>query len=194
MCLWNTDAPGGNKVKIWQKSYILTPPDPQGQMMSEKIRKIIAMHSVCCCSLPVWRRSFLKKGTPVTFFCLALDPPLDGSGRKTTTLVSDHEYFTPTKFHKNPSSCSGEEVENVKVYGRTDDDGPCAMTTAHLSLWLRWAKKCTSILIFILKWQITPLNVEKIHVDFSVTRPLAFKYMYLPPFSYASLQSKALGV
>ena len=20
MCLWNTDAPGGNKVKIWQKS------------------------------------------------------------------------------------------------------------------------------------------------------------------------------
>ena len=24
---------------------------------------IIAMHSVCCCSLPVWRRSSLKKGT-----------------------------------------------------------------------------------------------------------------------------------
>ena len=20
MCLWNTDAPGGNQVKIWQKS------------------------------------------------------------------------------------------------------------------------------------------------------------------------------
>ena len=25
--------------------------------------KIIAMHSICCYSLPVWRRSFLKKGT-----------------------------------------------------------------------------------------------------------------------------------
>ena len=30
-----------------------------------------------------------------------------------------------TKFHQNPSSGSGEEVENVKVYGRRtpDDDG-----------------------------------------------------------------------
>ena len=81
----------------------------------------IAMHSVCCFSLPVWRRRFLKKGTPVTYFCPALDPPLGGSGRKTTTLVRDYEYFIPTKFHQNPSSSSGEEVENVKVYRRTDD-------------------------------------------------------------------------
>ena len=29
---------------------------------------IIAMHSVCCCSLPVWRRRFLKKGTPHDLF------------------------------------------------------------------------------------------------------------------------------
>ena len=40
-----------------------------------------------------WRR-----GPPVTYFCPALDPPLDGSGRKTTTLVRDHEHFIPTKF------------------------------------------------------------------------------------------------
>ena len=52
-------------------------------------------------------------------FCPALDPPLGGSGRKTKTLVWDHEYFIPTKFYQNPSSGSGEEVENVKVYGRT---------------------------------------------------------------------------
>ena len=26
------------------------------------------MHLVCCCSLPVWRRSFLKKGTPRYLF------------------------------------------------------------------------------------------------------------------------------
>ena len=76
----------------------------------------------------------------MTYFCPALDPPLGGSGRKTTTLVRDHEYFMYTKFHQNPSSGSGEEVENVKVYGRrrrTDDDGRCAMTIAHLSLRLR---------------------------------------------------------
>ena len=82
----------------------------------------------------------------MTYFCPTLDPPLGGSVRKTTTLVRDHEYFIPTKFHQNPSSGSGEEVENVKVYGRTTDgqtddgrtdDGRCAMTIAHLSLWLR---------------------------------------------------------
>ena len=68
--------------------------------------QIIAIHLVCRCSLPVSRRSFLKKGTPVTYFGPALDPPLGGSGRKTTTLVRDHEYFIPTKFHQNPSSGS----------------------------------------------------------------------------------------
>ena len=59
----------------------------------------------------------------MTYFGPALDPPLGGSGRKTTTLVRDHEYFIPTKFHQNPSSGSGEEVENVKSLRRTTDDG-----------------------------------------------------------------------
>ena len=113
------------------------------------------MHSVCPCSLPVWRRSFLKNGTLMTYFGPALDPPLCGSGRKTTRLVRDHEYFIPTKFHQNPSSSSGEEVENVKslqrttttddVDGRTDD-GWCAMTIAHSSLRLRWAKNGRSVI------------------------------------------------
>ena len=59
----------------------------------------------------------------MTYFCPALDPPLDGSGRNTTTLVRDLEYFIHTKFHQNPSSGSGEEVENVNCLtddGRTD--------------------------------------------------------------------------
>ena len=56
----------------------------------------------------------------MTYFGPALDPSLGGSGRKTTTLVRDHEYFIPTKFHQNPSSGSGEEVENVKSLRRTD--------------------------------------------------------------------------
>ena len=76
----------------------------------------------------------------MTYFGPAMDQPLGGSGRKTTTLVRDHEYFIPTKFHQNPSSGSGEEVENVKSLRRTDDgrrrtdDGRCAMTIAHSSL------------------------------------------------------------
>ena len=63
----------------------------------------------------------------MTYFCPALDPPLGGSARKTTTLVRDLEYFINTKFHQNPSSGSGEEVENVnsltdgRTDGRTDD-------------------------------------------------------------------------
>ena len=38
MSLWNTDASGGNKVKLWQKSlsYILTSSHPQGHVMSVK--------------------------------------------------------------------------------------------------------------------------------------------------------------
>ena len=56
--------------------------------------------------------------------------------------------WVPTKFHQNPSSGSGKEVENVKslrtVDGRTDD-GRCAMTIAHSSLRLRWAKNKSRI-------------------------------------------------
>ena len=60
--------------------------EPKVTILHSTCFLIIAMHSVCCCSLPVWRRSSLKKGTPVTYFCPALDPPPDGSGRKTTNL------------------------------------------------------------------------------------------------------------
>ena len=79
----------------------------------------------------------------MTYFCPALDPPLDGSGRKTTTLVSDLEYFIHTKFHQNSSSGSGEEVENTNSLtddGRTDDGrtyaGQRVITIGQWSLWL----------------------------------------------------------
>ena len=54
----------------------------------------------------------------MTYFGYTLNPTLDGSDRKTTTLVRDIEYFIHTKFHQNLSRGSGE-LENVKVYGRT---------------------------------------------------------------------------
>ena len=63
---------------------------------------------------------FVEEGDPCDLFWPALDPPLGGSGRKTTTLVRDHKYFIPTKFHQNPSRGSREEVENVKSLRRTE--------------------------------------------------------------------------
>ena len=90
----------------------------------------------------------------MTYFCPALDPPLDGSGRKTTTLVRDLEYFIHTKFHQNPSSGSGEEVENVKSLTddgrqtdgrRTTDAGQRVITIGHWSLWLLCPKKNCSL-------------------------------------------------
>ena len=77
----------------------------------------------------------------MTYFCPALDPLQGGTGRKTTTLVRDHEYFIPTKFHQNPSSGSGEEVENVEsLRTTTTDDGRCAMTIAHSESLEPWAQ------------------------------------------------------
>ena len=84
----------------------------------------------------------------MTYFGPALDPPLGGSGRKTTTLVGDHEYFIPTKFHQNPPSSSGEEVENVKSLRTDDNDGRCMMTIAHWSLRLLCAKNRSYIFFF----------------------------------------------
>ena len=80
------------------------------------------MHSFCCCNLLVGR-NVSKKGSPPPWpFCIALDQFLSWSDRNTTTLVSENDFFIPTKFHQNPSSGSYEEVENVNSLtdGRTD--------------------------------------------------------------------------
>ena len=47
------------------------------------------------------------------FFYSHPDSPLGGYDRKTTTLLRDHEYFISTMIHENPSSGSGQEVENA---------------------------------------------------------------------------------
>ena len=83
----------------------------------------------------------------MTYFGPALDPPMGGSGRKTTALVRDNEYFIPTKFHQNSSISlwwRSRKCEKFTDGRRTDgrtDDGRCAMTIAHPSLRFRWAKK-----------------------------------------------------
>ena len=60
---------------------------------------------------PIWLRPPRQWTLWIMCMCYIF---LGGSGRKTTTLVRDHEYFIPAKFHQNPSSGSGEEVENAK--------------------------------------------------------------------------------
>ena len=66
---------------------------------------------------PFCLKKFLEEGDPPwPIFAPLL------CGRKTTTLVRDHEYFIPTKFHQNPSSSSGEENENVKSLRTENDD------------------------------------------------------------------------
>ena len=117
------------------------------------------MLSVSRYVLPFWRRSLSKEGTPRDLLLPVVAPPVDGSGRKTTTLVGDHEYFNPTKFHQNPFSGSGEEVENVKSLRRrrrTPDAGRNPITIAHLSRWLRWAKKGKKFVGVLLGFETTP--------------------------------------
>ena len=63
------------------------------------------------------------------------------NGPKNTNLVEDVELLLPVKFPWIPFSVFRGEVENVKVYAGRTDDRRCAMTIAHSSLRLRWAKK-----------------------------------------------------
>ena len=110
------------------------------------------MHSVCRCSLPVWRRSFLKKGTPCDLF---LPRPGSAPGRiwpKNNNTCKGpwvlHPYQVSSKsikwFWRRSRKC--ESLRTTTTTTTDDDDGRtddrrCAMTIAHLSLWLRWAKK-----------------------------------------------------
>ena len=95
------------------------------------------MHSVCCRSLPVWRRRLLKKGTPCDQF---LPRPGSAPGRiwpKNNNTCKGpwvlHPYQVSSKsikrFWIRSWKCESLQTDD----GRTDD-GRCAMTIAHLSL------------------------------------------------------------
>ena len=104
------------------------------------------MHLVYRCSLPVWRRSFLKKGTPRDLFWPRPGSAPGGIWPKNNNTCKGpwvlHPYQVSSKsiqgFWRRSRKC-----ESLRTDGRTDgrtDDGRCAMTIAHSSLRLRWAK------------------------------------------------------
>ena len=117
------------------------------------------MHSVCRCSLPVWRRSFLKKGTPCDLFWPCPGSAIGGIWPKNNNTCKGpwvlHPYQVSSKsikrFWRRSRKC-----EKFTPDGRTDggtddddgrtDDGRCAMTIAHSSLRLRWAKNLAILL------------------------------------------------
>ena len=105
------------------------------------------MHSVCRCSLPVWRRSFLKKGTPRDLFWPRPGSAPGGIWPKNNNTCKGpwvlHPYQVSSKsiqrFWRRSRKCE-KFTDGRTTDGRTDD-GRCAMTIAHSSLRLRWAKK-----------------------------------------------------
>ena len=100
------------------------------------------MYSVCRCSLPVWRRSFLKKGTPSDLFW-----PRPGSAPGGIWPKNNNTCKEPWVLH--PYQVSSKSIQRFWRRSRkcekfTDGrrrDGRCAMTIAHSSLRLGWAKK-----------------------------------------------------
>ena len=79
------------------------------------------MHSVCCCCIPIWRRSSLEKEPLIDLFLAncpppPLDPPLGGVCRKAYKQVRDYEYFISIKFCKHPSSGSVAKADYVFQY------------------------------------------------------------------------------
>ena len=79
------------------------------------------MHFVCCCSLPVWRRNSLKKGT-----VRDLVLPRTGSTPRQILPKNNNTLKGPWQLHPyksslKASSSSGEEHENAK-YLETDDE------------------------------------------------------------------------
>ena len=156
------------------KYYILTPAHSRGMWCqwsvwlfmwnndsSSYIHQNVSVKCACLCwnnfkqntrvvkAFTLWTRRLSYKG----LICYLFSPrPSSSPGwiwSKNTTLVRDHEYCISTKFHKNPSSGSGEGVENVNCWQKTlsTNDG---RTTGgrltmrdHSNLWPR----CTKILV-----------------------------------------------
>ena len=120
----------------------------------------------------------------MTYFGPALDPPLGGSGQKTTTLVRDLKYFIHTKFHQNPSSGSGEEVKNVNCLTddrrQTTDAGQRVITIGHWSLWLLCPKK---VLLLIYNTNVYMMHYKLHHIKLFSIKSKNYAHIFIPAVS-----------
>ena len=86
--------------------------EPKTTTLHPKCFKII---DICIRFVAIAFRSekvFLK-GTPMTYFCSALDSPLGRYGRNTLMHAWGNEHFIPTKFCKHPSCGSVVQAEYI---------------------------------------------------------------------------------
>ena len=114
MCLWNTDAPDGNKVKIWQKSLSPTfwPTQPQGawdvsevwgtlkwtyspSLVTVSSPKLLFLDLICKRDGITDRRTNRQTDKPMDGQMIQLlDAPTDLSGRRYKKCEQTHdEYF-----------------------------------------------------------------------------------------------------
>ena len=118
----------------------------------------------------------------MTYFWPALDPPLGGSGRKNNNTCKGpwvlHPYQVSSKsikrFWRRSWKCEKFTDEDGRT--TTTTDGRRAMTIAHLSLWLRWAKNTNlvedvKILLPVKFHQILFSSFREVEKDSANQRP-----------------------
>ena len=116
------------------------------------------MHSVCCCSLLVWRKSFLKKGTPRDLF---LPHPGSANGRiwpknnktcKGPCVLHAYQVSSNSikRFWRRSWKC--ESLRTTTDAGGWTDDGQCAMkkTKQNVSVkhWCPWQQQSPENIYF----------------------------------------------
>ena len=77
---------------------------------------IFAINSVFCLSPLVWIRTFSTEGHLCILLSSILNQSMRRSDWKTTKLLWNNVFFIPTKFHKNQSSSTTKETDDVNCW------------------------------------------------------------------------------
>ena len=127
LLLWPSNS---EEVVLWRRALIdLLWPCPgsttvrykcAGVMSTPKCLYLIAMHSVCCCSIPLWRRSSLEKGPLIDVLW-----PCSGSAPR--RILPKSEYKLEWGFPNGTKYPPRQPIPNrailpnrARVYRRTD--------------------------------------------------------------------------
>ena len=120
------------------------------------------MHSLCNCSLPIWRSSPSEKGPIIDLF-LPHPGSTPGQGlRKSLTTSGGHEYFIPTKFRKHPSSSYEAKADCVPIHIYALIHAIVYLPPfLHLNKYIKNSLKIFKHLIFYIS--LLPLKTWKLH-------------------------------